>query len=621
MSKDYILEIYLNHIYFGRGAYVALSAAKAYFSKDLQELTLREIAILASLPKAPSAFNPETRKERLKNRSNWVLKQMFMNGYIDAKELSKATEEPPVFTQKFKFSAQNAGNFSTEIKHFLATKYGMDSVFRDGFIVQATLNAKFQNALTSAIRSGIEEYDQRHGFRGPVGHIKADVEEEKLCNKLKESEKLSDFAKSLGFVSGVYIQTKNKLAKFALSDCSYLEIGDESVKFLRHSISKTLKPGDLVNFKKNADKYEFSQVPEVNGAGIIMEHNSGKILAMVGDYFDEDNGFNRATKALRQPGSAFKPFVYLAALEENYAPTFQIADEDISLSAGNGESWTPRNDDNKNHGIVSLRYALTKSLNVPTVRLSDMIGLSKIAELIKRLGVVSNPNKDLSLVLGSQEVRLIDMVKGYGQIANGGHKIEPYLVEYVQDKNNNLIYSKHLENITKCENKKMDCADLKEEVINPQTAYQINSILQGALQHGTSFGLRGTVNKIGLEAGAKTGTTNDSKDSWLMMFTPEYVIGVYVGFDQPKTLGRNEYGATVALPIVRSLIPNLEYHKRRFDVPNGLQTLKVDLKTGLLSKNSNDPHTVTEFFTEKNKLPESSKNLTEDFSLGVDVFD
>lgn len=602
-SKDQILELYLNQIYLGSGAYGVAAAAQVYFNKSIDELTIEETALLATLPKAPSKLDPRKSIEKAKIRRDWVINRMIEENFISKKDGYDAIEKPIVLRLKDDEDSTKADFFADNVKKTLTELYGSNSVFENGIVVSTTLDSSLQKIAAKTLQQGIESYDLNHGWRGPI--VKFD------------KEKISDWKKALSQVNidkpykdswqkAVVLSATKDLAMIGLENSDLGSIELSSLKWARKYIGvdslgpkitkvlDVLSVGDVILVEKvKDDKYELRQIPEVNGAILAMDPHNGKVLAMMGGYIDAPNQFNRAIQAQRQPGSSLKTFAYIAALENGMTPATVIVDELISLNQGPGlPLYQPTNFSHQFYGPVTLRTGLEKSLNVTTVRMTDQIGIEKVVDVIKRFGVNDNPPKYYSIVLGSLETTLLKMVTAYSMIDNGGKKITPFTIEKIADRNGKVIYRGQSQQCDVClingdrRYTKSDDAEIiipslnnaKEQIVDSATAYQITSMLEGVVERGTAAKAK----SVGKIIAGKTGTTNSSYDSWFIGFSPDLVVGIYIGFDNPRSLGRLETGSTVALPVFIDFMKQALKDKPSipFRVPDTVKFVKIDRLTG-----------------------------------------
>ncbi|MBR2273300.1 MAG: penicillin-binding protein 1A [Alphaproteobacteria bacterium] len=593
-SKSHVLELYLNEIYLGNRSYGVAAAALNYFNKALDELTIEEAAYLAALPKGPNNYHPHKHPEAAIARRNWVIDRMQEDDYITKEQAETAKKSPLKVIDKHFGYLENGEYFSDEVRRLLAKSLGDDAIFEGGLMVRTTINPELQTLATKTFRSGLLSYDRRHGYRHTgikislEGDYKAALAKTELP---KGAEK--------NWHKSVVLSVEADKAKIETQDGKQGEINLKSLAWARKTladqrvslppkkVSDVLEVGDVIYTEEIKDGiYELRQVPDVEGAMVVMSPHNGKILAMVGGFSFDKSQFNRATQAYRQTGSTFKPFVYVTALEMGYSPTDLILDAPFVLDQGPGlPLWKPSNYSKGFSGLTTLRQGIEKSKNLMTVRLAQDIGMDRVAEMAKRLGVMENLPHLLSMSLGAADTRLIDMVTAYSVFVNGGLKVSPYLIEQIQDRYGKSLYKNNSTHCLGCRMAKFDdTADVPEitderaRVLDELSAYQMVSILQGVAIRGTGARLASLHKNLA----GKTGTTNENKDAWFIGFSPDLVVGIYVGFDEPRTLGRIETGAAVALPIFYDFMkealkdkPNLE-----FRVPQGIKFVRVNPKTG-----------------------------------------
>ncbi len=672
-TKDKVLELYLNHIYLGNNSYGVASAALNYFDKSLDEITVEEAALLAALPKAPGKLNPVTNPEKARVRRDWVLDRMGEDGYVTKEELDITKNTAIKLKLRNRVDNFNYGAFVEESRKKLLDIYTENSVMRDGFVVSTTLEPKIQKALETAFKNGLENYDKRHGYRGALGNIYVDNEEnfsnnwiEKLANfEIKEyyrdnwqravvlefDDKNQKIIIGLLNRNGIKIESYDELIEevdgIVIAKKSYLDlknikwvvepsllnlfITDEDGKEVKVDYKVetiedvNLKIGDVIFVqasKKNG--YLVRQTPIVNGGAVVLDTHTGRVLGMVGGYIDSEITFNRATQAKRQPGSLIKPFVYLSAFEKGYSPADNIMDEEIALPQGEGlPTYRPKNFSNNYYGLVTLRLALQNSYNVSTVRLASQIGLKNVAEVIRRFEINKKPKRVYSVALGSLESHLINMVKGYSMIVNGGKYIDIEPIEKIQDKYGKTIFKRDNRECENCKiyDENIDINDIevpflednRKTITDPDSAYQIVSILEGAVNHGTAWRAK----TIGKTIGGKTGTSNDFRDAWFVGFTPDLVLGVYIGFDDNRSLGENETGAKAALPIFVEAMKEILKDKPSvpFRVPEGIVLKRIDITTGKApTLISSDRNIVMEAFKVNSKI---KNNIDEAVNFGI----
>ena len=623
-TKEQVLELYLNQIYLGSGAYGIAAASQVYFGKSVSELEIEEIALLATLPKAPSRLDPRKNMEKAKIRRDWVISRMIEEGFINAVEGNAAKDRPIIISDEEDFDITQAHFFADDVKKTLTKMYGSDDVFENGISVKTTLNPNLQKIAQNALQKGIESYDMRHGYRGALGKIK---NIKNWQNELNQFNTEKEYRQNLD--KAVVLKIENDKAFIATSQYKLGFITLENLKWARKYIdinntgktpnkaSEVLDIGDIIlveedkshlvmkdividevnidykDFTKYSRSFFLRQIPEINGSFLAMDPHTGKILAMSGGYIDAKNQFNRATQAYRQTGSTMKTLGYIAALENGFTPASVIIDEEISLDQGPDlPPYKPTNYSGKFYGPTTLRTGLEESRNVTTVRMAQQVGLDKVVDTIKKFGVNDNPKEIYSLVLGSSETSLLRLVTAYSMIANGGKRVTPEMIEKIQDRNGKIIYKRDNRNCDHCQvniDKYKSIKDIpvpfledaKETIIDPATAYQITYMLQGVIERGTSMRAR----KVGKIIGGKTGTTNNSYDSWFVGFSPDLVAATYIGFDNPKSLGDKETGSSVALPIFIDFMKNAlkDRPSTPFRIPSSVKFMKIDKTTGMLA--------------------------------------
>lgn len=593
-TKEHVLELYLNEIYLGNRAYGVAAAALNYFDKSLDELTLEEMAYLAALPKGPNNYNPKKRYDAAIARRNWVIERMREDGYVSEEEAKIAKEKPLVVVDKKFGYLKDSEYFSDEVRRLLAKSLGEDAVFEGGLMVRTTVDPELQQLATKVFRDGLINYDRRHGYRNYGLKISLDGNYKEELKKIELPKgALENWKKSVVLtVNSNEAMVENidgKQGKISLKSLLWARknLKDQRISDAPQKVTEVLSKGDVIYTEEIKDGvFELRQVPDVEGAMIVMSPHNGKILAMVGGFSFNKSQFNRATQAYRQTGSTFKPFVYATALELGYSPTDLILDAPFVHDQGIGlPLWKPSNYSKEFSGLTTLRQGIEKSKNLMTVRLAQDIGMDKVSQMAKRLGVMDNLPCLLSMSLGAADTRLIDMVSAYSVFVNGGMKISPYLIEQIQDRYGKSLYKNNDSHCLGCNVAHFDekaevpvITDDRERVLDELTSYQMVSIMQGVVQRGTGARLASLKKNLA----GKTGTTNENKDAWFMGFSPDMVVGVYVGFDEPRTLGKVETGAQAALPIFYDFMkealknkPNLE-----FRVPKGIKFVRVNPKTG-----------------------------------------
>jgi penicillin-binding protein 1A len=594
-SKQKILELYLNEIFLGQNSYGVAAAALNYFGKSLDQLDIAEVAFLAELPKAPSNYDPRTNHAAALERRNWVIGQMADNGYITAEQAREAIAEPLVTQSRpLGIQAVDADYFVEETRRILYAKYGQAALYDGGLQVRSTLDTRLQNYAVNALRMGLVRYDRRHGWRGAVSNISIDSNWRNALASAGNQSGIDTWrvAIVLGFGPDKSIEIgldDGKRAEIPFTEVQWArkELPGASVGAAPTSPDEVVKVGDVIYVEPvdGAGNYGLRQVPEVNGAIVAMDPHTGRVLALSGGFSYASSQFDRAMQAERQPGSSFKPFVYAAALDNGYTPVTKVDDAPISLPQGPGlPMWSPKNFEGKFAGPTTLRRGLELSMDAMTVRLASQLGLDKITPLPIRFGVYDSLPPYLSNVLGAQETTLMRMATGYSEFVNGGKKINATLIDRVQDRDGTTIYRHDPRacdgcNVATWENQSEPMLpDTRAQVLDPTTAFQIVSLLEGVVQRGTGV----AVKAVGKPLAGKTGTSNEAKDVWFIGFSPDLTCGVFVGFDNPRTLGRREQGATVAAPIFRDFMKGAlaDQPATPFRVPPGIDFVSVDSHTG-----------------------------------------
>ena len=546
LSKEQILELYLNEIFLGYRSYGVASAAYNYFGKSLAQLTPDEAAFLAALPKGPNNYHPKRHPEAAKGRRDWVLGEMAQNRFITQAQYAEAIARPlTTRAAPRRAEYQDADFFVEEARRQAAANpdFG-DQLNAGGFYMRTTLDPSLQTAARDALMRGLENYDRRHGWRGAWGTTDfAPGWQAVALRQTAPPERREWRAAAVESVSGNTVQIRT-----ARDDTTGTLIAADAAWA---NANRPLKRGDLIFVEPRNGQFALKQVPAVNGAMVAIEPQSGRVLAMVGGYSYALSSFNRATQARRQPGSSFKPFVYAAALEGDFTPASIVVDGPISFAGGpGGRRWTPENYSRRYYGPSTLRRGLELSRNVMTVRLANAVGMNKVVELSKKMGVADNLQPNLSVSLGAGETTPYRLTAAYSAFVNGGRRVDPYLIEYIQDRNGETIYRGDRRNCRECgrgfsgqESPRLQPRGA--QVIDPITAYQISSMLEGVVQRGTAASARG----LGRWIGGKTGTTNDYRSAWFVGFSTDIVVGVFIGFDDNRSLGSGETGATTPVPI------------------------------------------------------------------------
>ena len=579
LSKERILELYLNQIYLGERAYGIASASLRYFDKPISELNYSEAALLAGLPKAPSKYNPYKNKELAKHRRNLVINNLLENSFINKKQHNNLVKSEIKLKKRKRIFLEDSRYFIEDVRKNVVEKYGFDKVYKQGFNIKTPLNLDLQNIATKALRNGLVKYDRRKGWRGPLTN-------KKLNDKWKKSLEKFKLENSIGWNVAIVKRIDKFEAVIETTDNHSGIIKYENINWTRKKFSQLFKAGDIIYVKKiNEGNYSLQQLPQANGGIVVMDPYSGRVLSMSGGFSFKKSEFNRATQALRQPGSAFKPFVYALALENNFTPSTLILDAPIVLDQGSDlKMWKPENYGKKFYGPSTLRTGVEKSRNLMTVRVALELGIDKIINFSKKLNIYENPDELMSISLGSAETTLLKLTTAYCSFVNGGKLVNPILIDRIQDSEGNTIFNnekRFCENCDQISFKGKQIPKIKnnfKQIFSPQTAYQMTSILEGVIKRGTGKGLR----ELNLELAGKTGTTNKNTDTWFVGFTSNLVIGVYVGHDTPQSLGKFETGSKTAMPIFKEFVKNVvnNYEARPFKVAKNIKMMVVDANTG-----------------------------------------
>ena len=644
-TKEYIMELYLNQIYLGHYSYGVAAAALNYFNKSLDELTIAEDAFLAALPKGPNNYDPDKRYDEAVARRNWVLSRMAEDGYISEEEATNAAQEPITLAKRASGETAVDGEyFAEEIRRDLVSKYGEDILYKGGLAVRTTLDPEKQKFASDALRQGLLNYDRRHGFRAPIAHIDLDaipdpepveqpaVEEtltdETAADETESAE--SDFAEEIPqpdpkwleplkavpaasyvpetWKTAIVTNVTDEAAEIGLTDKTTGTIPLAELKWARKNLpdqtlgpeitaaSEVLKTGDViwvepvkfgakrVPYPENT--YTLRQIPEVEGAMVVLDPHTGRVLAMAGGFSFKRSQFNRAVQAKRQPGSSFKPFVYLAALDKGFTPSTLVLDAPFVMEQGNGMGkWKPKNVSKRFYGPTTLRMGIEKSRNLITIRLARAIGIDTVVEYAKKFGISDDLPPQMSVAIGSGETTVLRLATAYGMLVNGGKKIEPVLIDRIQDRTGATVYNSDTRPCENCRDAMWDgqpapkIPDIREQIEDPRSAYQIINIMTGVLAPG---GSASNLRRLGRTFAAKTGTSNNSLDAWFVGVTPDLVMAVFVGFDDPRTLGKHDLGGSVASPIFKQFVDTALKDEPRipFRVPAGIRFVRVNHKTG-----------------------------------------
>ncbi|PWE52807.1 penicillin-binding protein [Metarhizobium album] len=618
-SKDKILELYLNEIFFGMNSYGIAGAALTYFDKSVTELTIAEAAYLASLPKGPSNYHPFRHAEAALERRNWVIDRMVENGYVSQSDGADAKNQPLGVTLRRGGSYLAASEFfAEEVRRQIIERYGDNALYEGGLSVRTSLDPVIQAYARKALQDGLIGYDERRGFHGPVATIDmtkdwgeelakvpglSDVPEWRLAVVISVDRKSAEIGLQPGTEANGKVKAERRVARIEAENMQWAYRSSKGDRKTAKSPEGVFSPGDVVYVEPIGDAattetFRLRQPPKVQGALVAMDPHTGRVLAMVGGFSYAQSEFNRATQAKRQPGSSFKPFVYAAALDNGYTPASVIMDAPIEIVSG-GTVWRPENYGGGSAGPSTLRLGIEKSRNLMTVRLANDMGMNLVAEYAERFGIYDKMAPLLSMSLGSGETTVLRMVSAYSVLANGGKQIKPSLIDRIQDRYGKTIF-RHEERV--CEGcnagswenqEEPTVVDNREQVLDPMTAYQITSMMEGVVTRGTAAG------KIKLDrpVAGKTGTTNDEKDAWFVGYTADLVAGLYIGLDSPAPLGRGATGGSLSAPIFNEFMQMAvkDTPVTKFILPEGMTLIAVNRKTGMQAFEG-DPDTIMEAF-------------------------
>ncbi|MBK0397977.1 penicillin-binding protein 1A [Limibaculum sp. M0105] len=630
LSKDQILELYLNEIFLGARSYGILAAAQNYFGKALEDLTPAEAAYLAALPKAPSDLHPVRNRDRAISRRNYVIRQMEENGYLSAEEAQAAMESAfeTLLDGDAPVAALNPDPdyFTAEVRRQMVREVGQDQLYEGGLSIRATIEPDLQAIAGRALRRGLEGYDRgRAVWHGTLGEIQSIAEG--TTDDWRAALAAYRVPRDIeGWNPAVVLEVGEKTAIVGVEGIDAegpdgpgtvrLQLADEKwIRAVRRGGKSARAPqrgddlwqkGDVfyVAPAEEGESWRMHQIPDVQGAFMAMDPASGRVLALWGGFSYEQSVFNRATQALRQPGSSFKPFVYAAALDAGYTPATIVLDAPVVVRQAGAEDWRPKNSSGRFYGPSPLRVGLEQSRNLMTIRIAQQVGMDRIATYAERFGVYENMPHHLSYALGAGETTLYEMVAAYGMFANGGKRVRPTVIDRIQDRNGNTLYAHDPRFCRGCEIEgpaprgEPLLFDQRSQIMNPVTAHQIVSILEGVVARGTASR---TVGGLGFPVAGKTGTTNDAKDAWFIGFTPSMVAGCFIGYDNPEPMGRGAYGGTLCGPVFREFMA--EAMKTRvpgeFRAPEtgGMVTVKIDRLSGeRLPDDASGPDVIVEVF-------------------------
>ena len=637
-TKDQILELYLNEIFLGLNSYGIAAASLNYFGKSLNELSLDEMAYLAALPKGPNNYHPFKHKERAIERRNWVLQQMFDNGYITQAELDEATKKPlEVSPRPFGAQLFAAESFAEEVRRELAQMYGKDKLGKGGLSVRTTLDPKLQIYARQSLARGLISFDRKRGYRGPISKVEiqgdwgllltkprapADVAPWRIAVVLEVNEQQATVGLQPKLMPDGTPETAREtgtvpvtLMGWARTYVDGTQLGPKITK-----ATDVLAKGDVIYVAPSSEQgqWHLVQMPDVEGALVAMDPHTGRVLSLVGGFSYGNSQFTRAVQAMRQPGSSFKPIVYAAALDNGYTPSSVVLDAPIEYKMPNGDVWKPKNYQNKFYGPSTLRRGIEQSRNVMTVRLAGDLGMIKIVDLAQRLGIYDKMPLQLSMALGAGETTLMKMTTAYSMFANGGKKIHATLIDRIQDRYGRTIFRYDQRDCSFCKqdsytagSAEPELIDVREQVMNPYTAYQITSMLEGVVQRGTGK----KVQIVGKPVAGKTGTSNEEKDAWFIGYTPDLTVGVYVGYDTPKPMGKKRTGGELAAPIVADFmrLALREQPATPFRVPRAIELIPIDANTGQRAIFGGDG-VILEAFKPGEEPSDSTKIIGEDLA-------
>ena len=605
-TKSRILELYLNQIYLGFGSYGVAAAALNYFDRSLDSLTIAEAAYLAALPKAPNNYHPKRNATAARARRDYVIKRMLEDGYISPAEAETAWSSPLLVRPRSDIVSIKAQHFAEEVRRELLARYGEEGLYGGGLSVRTTLDPRLQAIADQTLRQGLIAYDRRHGWRGPLARLSGRGPWQVEVAAVVPPPGLAPWR-----IAAV-LEVGAARVEIGLVDGSRGQIPLAQLKWGRpwrkdqrrgpplRRPADVLSPGDVVAVEPLAATpdgrsgspglFALRQIPDVDGALVALDPHTGRVLAMTGGFSFEMSEFNRVTQAMRQPGSAFKPLVYLAALHHGFTPSSIILDAPFVIDQGPGlGKWKPSNYTKRFYGPSPMRIGIENSRNLMTVRLAQSIGIEAVADIAERFGVTNELPRVLSMALGAGETTLLRLTTAYAMFVNGGKRITPTTIDRVQDRHGRTVFRHDRRACVDCADVRWNdratppqIPDTRERVADSRSAYQIVSMLQGVVKRGTGRRV-GAVNK---PLAGKTGTTNDSFDTWFIGFSPDLVAGVFVGFDTPKSLGRGETGSSVAAPVFRDFMKKALENQPAipFRIPPGIRLVRIAAKTGILAR-------------------------------------
>ncbi len=564
LTKDQILSLYLNQIYLGQRAYGFAEAAQTYFGRPIDKLTVAEYAVLAGLPKAPSAYNPVVNPKRSSEREAYVLGRMLKHGYITQEQYDQAISQKITVIKGSVKDATDSGSYIAEMaRQYLYPTYG-DAIYTQGFKVYTTIDSKLQEAAYLALRKGLLNYDASTGYQGAEQRVDLTVsgaDSNLDQTAMGQFDGITDYGDLL---AAIVLSVNNEEINVILRNGQHLEFSGKQLDFVRKYLTtggaKQILPGSVIRVHQDNKEWRISQIPQVQGALVSINPTNGSIQALMGGFDYTNNNFNHVMQASRQPGSSFKPFIYSSALDKGYTTETIIDDSPACYSGGNnGDQWCPKNDDGKFLGPISLRQGLTLSRNMITVKILNDITPQYAISYVSKFGFAESQFQPyLTMALGANEVTPMQMAQAYAVFANGGYLVQPYFIEKITDMNGRVLAQTAPSNITQ-----------QQPAIDPRNAFIMNSILKDVAKYGT--GSRAWRELHRSDIAGKTGTTNDAKDVWFDGYTPDLVTVTWVGYDKPKSLGR-QYGATLALPIWLDFmrVALNKYPERQLPMPDGV---------------------------------------------------
>jgi penicillin-binding protein 1A len=602
LSKDRILELYLNEIYLGGGAYGVAAAALHYFDKPLDALTIDEAAYLAALPKAPNNYDAQRHPEAARWRRDWVIDRMADAGFITGAQAQASKAEPLVMHQRGPMDIANAPYFTEEVRRELLDRYGEKALYEAGFAVRTSLDPRLQAIASRSLRHALVAYDRRHGYRGPLAHIAIGGDWQTALAAVPLPPGAADF----GWRNAVVLSASATSAAIGFADGTRGRIPYDALRWARlvrdnglgpvpATAAAALAPGAVVLVAQRdaaaqgAPSYGLEQIPAVSGGLVALDPHTGRVLAEIGGFSYAISQFDRVTQARRQTGSAIKPFVYLAALDHGFTPSTMVLDGPLVVDQGPGlPKWNPTNYEHKFFGPVPLRVGLEESLNLVTARVGLAVGVDTVGEYLKRFGIVDHVPHEDSMLIGAEATSLLKLAAAYAMLDNGGKRIAPTFIDRVQDRNGKTIYRADKRQCENCSNVDYDgqpppvLPDTRAQIADPRSVFQDVSLMEGVIQRGTGR----SIASLGRPLAGKTGTTNESNDTWFVGFSPDLVCGVFVGFDQPASLGRRETGASVAAPAFKEFMGEAlkDQPAIPFRIPPGVEMVRVNAKTGQLAQ-------------------------------------